>query len=121
MRNALCVLALHAHGQSLDAAQKQKRRVRIHAAAERRTQMMDLVDQFAPSGSDAANDVGVAAKIFRSRMQHQSMPHSAGRQLIGVPNVASIVEINLCFWASAAIFSRSTTRTDRDWSATRRE
>ena len=39
------------------------------------------------------------------------MPHSAGRQLMGVEKVESMVVIRPCSRARAAIFSRSTTRT----------
>ena len=38
------VLALDPDGQRLDPAQQQKRGVRIHAAAERRAQVVDLFD-----------------------------------------------------------------------------
>ena len=38
------------------------------------------------------------------------MPYSAGRWLIGVPKVLSIMLISPCCFASAAAFFRSTTR-----------
>ncbi|HMB84302.1 MAG TPA: PLP-dependent transferase, partial [Terriglobales bacterium] len=55
------ILALHPDGQRLDPAQQQKRRVRIHRATKCRTHMMNLVDQIAASGRDAADQVGMSA------------------------------------------------------------
>ena len=65
------VLALNPDSQRPDAAQQQKRRVRIHTAAKRGARVMDLLDQIAAPGGDAAHQVGMSAKIFCPRMQHQ--------------------------------------------------
>ena len=45
--------------------------MRIHAAAKRCARVMDLLDQIAPSGCDAADQIGMSAKIFCPRMQDQ--------------------------------------------------
>ena len=50
-------------------------------------------------------------KYFVPECSTKSIPHSAGRQLIGVAKVESIVVIKPRLRASAAILSRSTTRT----------
>ena len=63
---SILILSLHSYSQGLDSAQQQKCRVRIHAAPQSRAQLVNLVDQVAASSGDAANDVGVSAKIFRS-------------------------------------------------------
>ena len=64
------ILTFHADGERFDAAQQQEGRMRVNASTEGGTCLMNLFDQIAASYGDAAHDVGVAAKIFCSRVQY---------------------------------------------------
>ena len=43
----------------------------IHGSAERSARVVDLINQVTPSGSDAADQIRMSAKVFRARMQNQ--------------------------------------------------
>ena len=45
--------------------------MRIHGSAKRDTSAVDLINQVTASGSDAADQVRMSAKVFRARMQNQ--------------------------------------------------
>src|SRR5437660_499149 len=71
---SVLILPLHPDCECLHAAQKKPGGMRIHGSTQRGTGFMNLLDQIPPSCDDAADQIGMSAKILSTGVHHQINP-----------------------------------------------